>query len=589
MVRSRAVSFEEGEPQSARDLLAALACARSRCTCQRSRDRGYGNTHCPAHEDGSPSLTVTERNGRVLVNCKSGCGQREVIEALKERQLWVQEQPSTPSRNTKRWPYRDEHGEVLAYHCRVDKGNEKIVWWQGPDGQKSSGEIQAAELPLYRAADIGKNPGYVILLCEGEKAADAAAEHNFVAVSFAGGASQTDFGTAPDALRGRDVVLWPDADEAGHKFMQRVDLLLRPIAERVRWLTVPDPKQKDDAFDFFARGGTEAELERLVEAARPATPGVNGRHKLWTLQELLATHFEPPTWLLPDLIPEVGLTILGGKPKVGKSWLALQIAGAIGVGDEVFGRRAVQRRVLYFCIEDHVPRTKSRWRLQENAEDGDVVFDETLEPLDGEGMNVLEALIGEVRPAFVVIDTLASAKSGKVDENAAGPMADILNALQRMAHSRRLSILLVAHHRKGAIGDPGADLRGSSAISAAADMLMSLVRKPPVYALAVEGRDTEDAEYRMEFEDYRWKLRGDERLLAKLDAEQSVFEVLGQLGESDAGAVARELGWSRSTAMRTLKELEFKHMIRSRVDKAYGERVSRILYRIGGPQKVEDS
>jgi hypothetical protein len=484
---------------------------------------------------------------------------------------------------SRKWGYVDADGTILGYHCRQDNGDKKIMWWQLPSGENSQGEIQAASMPLYNLLDLAANPTLPVLICEGEKAADAAVRQGFLAVSFAGGASQKDFGVAPQALAGRDVVLWPDADKPGVEFMQLLQKVLRPIARRVRWLVLPNANSKDDAADYFVGGGTADQLEALVLAADTLGPSLPALQKLWTWQELLRTHFKPPTWILDNLLPEVGLTILGGKPKVGKSWLALQLAGAVGSGDEVLNRHAVRGRVLYFCIEDRAARIKNRGQLQGIADDADVIFTETLEPLDAGGMEVLESLISEVSPSLVVIDTLASAKSGKVDENAAGPMADILNKLQGMAHIRGLSILLVAHHRKGALGDPGADLRGSSAISAAADMLMALIKKPPSFSLNIEGRDTEDAEYRMEFEDYRWKIRGDARLLAKQESEETVLDVLAQLGESDAGTVAREASISRATALRILKELEFKRRIESRTVHVYGDSgTKKVLYKIAG-------
>ena len=53
------------------------------------RPSGAGWTcRCPAHDDHDPSLHVTERDGKVLVKCWSGCEQRDVIDALKRRNLW---------------------------------------------------------------------------------------------------------------------------------------------------------------------------------------------------------------------------------------------------------------------------------------------------------------------------------------------------------------------------------------------------------------------------------------------------------------------------------------------------------------------
>ena len=37
---------------------------------------------CPAHEDSNPSLSIGEKDGKVLVHCHAGCSQRDLIEAL---------------------------------------------------------------------------------------------------------------------------------------------------------------------------------------------------------------------------------------------------------------------------------------------------------------------------------------------------------------------------------------------------------------------------------------------------------------------------------------------------------------------------
>jgi hypothetical protein len=67
----------------------ALRCPDPRCGCYRH----WRNTHCPAHHDETPSLTVTERNGRVLVHCHAGCSQEVLIAILRERHLWPSSSP----------------------------------------------------------------------------------------------------------------------------------------------------------------------------------------------------------------------------------------------------------------------------------------------------------------------------------------------------------------------------------------------------------------------------------------------------------------------------------------------------------------
>ena len=84
----------------AEEIRAALRCGQPRCECHRPR----GKVHCPAHPDQHPSLSVDERDGRVLVIDRSGrCSQEEIIAALRARGLW-DGRPSVPrlSRSVRR-------------------------------------------------------------------------------------------------------------------------------------------------------------------------------------------------------------------------------------------------------------------------------------------------------------------------------------------------------------------------------------------------------------------------------------------------------------------------------------------------------
>jgi hypothetical protein len=72
---------------------------------------GRWMARCPAHDDRTPSLSIAERNGSVLVHCFAGCRQAEVIAALRARGLW-------PERKTEWLPrehYRAERKRRDSY------------------------------------------------------------------------------------------------------------------------------------------------------------------------------------------------------------------------------------------------------------------------------------------------------------------------------------------------------------------------------------------------------------------------------------------------------------------------------------------
>src|SRR5215204_2428404 len=47
-----------------------------------TRGPGQASAQCPAHEDQSPSLSITRGRGLALVNCWTGCDNRDVMAAL---------------------------------------------------------------------------------------------------------------------------------------------------------------------------------------------------------------------------------------------------------------------------------------------------------------------------------------------------------------------------------------------------------------------------------------------------------------------------------------------------------------------------
>jgi len=69
---------------SADALLRALVCSRLQCPCHKSVSQGHGLTHCPAHDDEHPSLSITQGRVAVLWKCWAGCDRAAVTQAIKD-------------------------------------------------------------------------------------------------------------------------------------------------------------------------------------------------------------------------------------------------------------------------------------------------------------------------------------------------------------------------------------------------------------------------------------------------------------------------------------------------------------------------
>jgi len=195
-----------------------------------------------------------------------------------------------------RWEYRDADGGLLCLVYRFEpktEGERKqfcpLTWCESADGRRREWRWQGLPdpRPLYHLDQLAARPDAVVIVCEGEKAADAAGLlfPECVVVTMLNGAqapAKTDW--AP--LAGRTVWLWPDNDAPGLECMATIaDLLGKVGAARVRLfdlsafartprqdetgqalLTIGNPPpEKWDAADVLSDGWT-AEHIRLLQS-----------------------------------------------------------------------------------------------------------------------------------------------------------------------------------------------------------------------------------------------------------------------------------------------------------------------------------
>jgi putative DNA primase/helicase len=243
------------------------------CTIEALGTGGFGPrqngskwvAHCPAHDDRVASLCIAEgKDGRVLLKCHAGCRTAAVVAALGLDLRDLFEHRASTARET-RYEIRDSSGALVATHVRRDGPEGKRFHWER-DGQAGLRGLAVTSLPVYCSELVASTEGVVVLV-EGEKACDALRRHGFNAVATVCGAGTTPESDALAALRGRHVVLWPDADEPGRGHMRRVGGHLAGIAGSVEVFEWVGGSEHGDAHDYFARGGTAETLRGELASA----------------------------------------------------------------------------------------------------------------------------------------------------------------------------------------------------------------------------------------------------------------------------------------------------------------------------------
>jgi hypothetical protein len=137
---------------------------------------------------------------------------------------------------------------LLQHHAKPKKVFAPLTWCERADGQTKQWRWQGLPdpRPLLRLDELAQRSDAPVVLCEGEKAADAAAEllSSHVATCWPNG-SNSWHKSDLTPLKGRDVLLWPDNDDSGKACMEAVAEKLREIgAASVRFIALNSFKRK---------------------------------------------------------------------------------------------------------------------------------------------------------------------------------------------------------------------------------------------------------------------------------------------------------------------------------------------------------
>jgi hypothetical protein len=210
----------------------------------------------------------------------------------------------------------------------------------------------------------------------------------------------------------------------------------------------------------------------------------------------LADRAEEQRWLVTGLWSEQAVGIVGGEPKLGKSFLALDLAVAVASGTPCLRHFSVPQpgRVLLYAAEDalHVVRRRLEGICAAAAcdlknLDVHVITAPTVRLDQQADRSRLDETITQLKPRLLVLDPFV--RLHRIDENASGEVAPLLAYLRTLQRQHSLAVLVVHHARKSA-GNmrAGQALRGSSEFHAWGDSNLYLRRSGDEINLTVEHR-----------------------------------------------------------------------------------------------------
>jgi putative DNA primase/helicase len=186
------------------------------------------------------------------------------------------------------WTYTDANGATLGFMLRFDDPEGKqfrpLTLCRAAAGGKLEWRWESwpPKWPLYGLQRLAERPSAPVVICEGEKAADAATRLLPTVVAVTSPSGSKSAGKADwSPLRGRAVTVWPDADAAGLEYAGQVAKLATAAGALSVAIVSPPPDCKFgwDAADALAEGWDEARITGLIGTAKSAVPEISNTGK----------------------------------------------------------------------------------------------------------------------------------------------------------------------------------------------------------------------------------------------------------------------------------------------------------------------
>ncbi len=204
---------------------------------------------CPSHNDKNPSLSIAEKDGKILFKCFAGCSFEQIVQALglNERERVNKVTPKFGFKSEKAqkkivavYNYEDEKGKTIYQAVRFEP---KTFSFRRPDEKGNwIWDLQGVRKVPYHLPELiqAKENNLPVFICEGEKDADnIRGKLDFIATTMAQGSNgwNDDYTEFFDDL---EIIILPDNDEPGRKYADEIALSLWGVSKSVKIIQLPN-------------------------------------------------------------------------------------------------------------------------------------------------------------------------------------------------------------------------------------------------------------------------------------------------------------------------------------------------------------
>jgi hypothetical protein len=473
-------------------------------------------TLCPAHSDSQPSLSISEgNNGRVLLYCFAQCDYRAIADAFVRQganPTWFGLSPRVTLSDIAQGDRQllatlqalgcVEQGDKVGFAVTYADGTQGFHFrvaldgrakWKHQTGGKASEAVFALHHERVRQA-IARCQAVIVTESPLDAATLLAASKwtNLPAIAVLGKGNAKALSAdlhrqiLSDALGdGGTIFVWQEPDADG--FAQAVaDALQRPV----KAISAPDTERKDawrlwlllnKNWDAFAQAIRDLAAQAIEVFPQQTTQRKHLPNAVWVPLHEITRPDPNEWWQVEGLIKAGNLVILSARPKTAKSIVGLNLAACVATGKPFLNRSTTQGRALFVAWERHDLTVQRAFEMGLDACEDFAIWDKHRFGV-APRVNALDwwrEFIKTHDIRLIVFDTLAHFLRPELDKvrnalNAYDYIGSVLERVAQVANETGCTFVLIHHDRKGEGDADEQRVLGTTALTAAADVVLQV-------------------------------------------------------------------------------------------------------------------